>query len=81
MVMHIKGAAIANASFYRLFLEDGTEVATQNASGEIDFDLSTIEALSTAGTYKLGVKAIGDNISWSDSEMSNIVEYKVESTT
>lgn len=81
MAMHIKGAAIANASFYRLCLEDGTEVATQEASGEIDFDLSTIEALTAAGTYKLGVKAIGDNISWSDSEMSNIVEYKVESTT
>jgi hypothetical protein len=81
MAMHIKGAAIANASSYRLLLEDGTEVATQEASGEIDFDLSTIEALTAAGTYKLGVKAIGDNISWSDSEMSNIVEYKVESTT
>lgn len=79
MAKHVKGAAIANASSYKLFLENGLEVASQAASGDIDFDLSTIEALSAAGTYKLGVKAIGDGINWLDSALSNLVEYVVES--
>ena len=81
MAKHVKGSAIANASSYKLYLADGTELATQstNVSAGIDFDLSTIAALAAAGTYSLGVKAIsGDTTKFLDSLMSNIVSYTVE---
>jgi hypothetical protein len=83
MAKHVKGSAIANASSYKLYLANGTELATQytNVSEGIDFDLSTIAALSAAGTYSLGVKAIsGDTTKFLDSVMSNIVSYVVEET-
>lgn len=80
MAKHVKGSAIANASSYKLYLKDGTELATQttNVSTGIDFDLSTISQLAAAGTYELGVKAIsGDTTKFLDSLMSNIVSYTV----
>ena len=80
MAKHVKGSAIANASSYKLYLADGTELATQstNVSAGIDFDLSTIAALAAAGTYSLGVKAIsGDTTKFLDSLMSNLVSYTV----
>jgi hypothetical protein len=80
MAKHIKGAAVANASSYKLYLANGTELATQstNVSAGIDFDLSTIAALKAAGTYSLGVKAIsGDTTKFLDSLMSNLVSYTV----
>lgn len=80
MATHVKGSAIANASSYKLYLKDGTELATQttNVSTGIDFDLSTISQLAAAGTYELGVKAIsGDTTKFLDSLMSNIVSYTV----
>lgn len=80
MAKHVKGSAIANASSYKLYLADGTELATQstNVSAGIDFDLSTIAALTAAGTYSLGVKAIsGDTTKFLDSVMSNLVSYIV----
>lgn len=81
MAKHVKGDAIANASSYKLYLADGTELATQttNVSTGIDFDLSTISQLKAAGTYELGVKAIsGDTTKFLDSLMSNLVSYVVE---
>lgn len=83
MAKHIKGAAVANASSYKLYLANGTELATQstNVSAGIDFDLSTIAALTAAGTYSLGVKAIsGDTTKFLDSLMSNMVSYTVSSS-
>jgi hypothetical protein len=83
MAKHVKGSAIANASSYKLYLADGTELATQstNVSAGIDFDLSTIAALKAAGTYSLGVKAIsGDTTKFLDSLMSNLVSYTVAVT-
>lgn len=80
MAKHVKGSAIANASSYKLYLANGTELATQstNVSAGIDFDLSTIAALKAAGTYSLGVKAIsGDTTKFLDSLMSNLVSYTV----
>lgn len=80
MATHVKGSAIANASSYKLYLKDGTELATQttNVSTGIDFDLSTISQLAAAGTYELGVKAIsGDTTKFLDSLMSNTVSYTV----
>lgn len=83
MAKHVKGSAIANASSYKLYLANGTELATQstNVSAGIDFDLSTIAALTAAGTYSLGVKAIsGDTTKFLDSAMSNLVSYTVAPT-
>ena len=80
MVVHVKGSAIANASSYKLYLKDGTELATQttNVSTGIDFDLSVIPQLAAAGTYELCVKAIsGDTTKFLDSLMSNTVSYIV----
>lgn len=82
MAKHVKGSAIANASSYKLYLANGTELATQstNVSAGIDFDLSTIAALTAPGTYSLGVKAIsGDTTKFLDSLMSNLVSYTVDS--
>ena len=77
MATYIKGDAVVNATSYELAEKnsDGTYTQLDTNTDEINFDLDELGLAS--GTHTLVVKAVGDGVTYEDSDYSNEVVYTV----
>ncbi|MBQ2894118.1 MAG: hypothetical protein IJE92_01210 [Clostridia bacterium] len=77
MATYVKGDAIANATSYELAEKnsDGTYTPLATNTDEINFQLDELGL--EAGTHTLVVRAVGDGVTYENSDYSNEVAYTV----
>ena len=71
----VQWGAMANASSFEVYVDGVTGSPFAVAAGTYSFDLATLSLAS--GTYDVTIKAIGDGVDYTDSDISGIVQYTV----
>jgi hypothetical protein len=67
--------AMTNASSFEVYVDGATGSPFTVVAGTYSYDLSALSL--AAGTYDVTIKAIGDGVDYTDSEISGAVQYTV----